>query len=125
MSHSFDPKDFLVFAETLLDSNLKEAHFRTAVSRAYYAAYLVAFRKAKYRYSAIWNTAFKEQEGYHVALQVTFSNAEQEEISAKLSGLLGERKAADYDLTEDIDFERAKDAIQLGKDLIKLIEDDP
>jgi len=125
MSHSFDPRDFLAFAQTLLDQSLKEVHFRTAISRAYYAAYLVAFQKARYRYSALWKKAFNEKEGYHVALQVTFSDANQGEISDKLSGLWGERKAADYELGEDIDFERAKDAIELGKDLIQLIESDP
>ena len=36
-----------------------------------------------------------------------------------------ERKAADYDLTEQMDFERAKDAIELGQDLIDMIEADP
>src|SRR3989442_103133 len=105
MSHSCDPKDFLVFAQTLLDPKLKETHFRTAVSRAYYAAYLVGFRKAIYRYSGLWKIAFNEKEGYHVALQVTFSNANQDKISSKLAGLFSERKAADYDLGEDIDFD--------------------
>jgi uncharacterized protein (UPF0332 family) len=92
-------EDFLVVAQSLA-SGTTEAEWRTAVSRAYYAAFHVARR-------LLGDLGFQVPQGdqAHAYLWMRLGNCGEATISAagpQLNRLRGDRNRADYDLHHDI-----------------------
>ena len=110
-------------AEKLAEKTNSEEHFRTAINRAYYAAYVLGTLKltgSKEMYEA-----GSETDSYHEQLQIAFSKRKKHNISAKLSELFEKRVIADYYPDSKVEHSSADNGVQLGRNLVKLIEDAP
>lgn len=108
---SFEPQDFLLVAKFLAENENAvlpdNARIRTAISRAYYAAYLVARRYAE-RNGLKLESRYDSRGGVHQQLL----NALEEELKTNrgkgkgqifaFEQLLASRKLADYELGADI-----------------------
>lgn len=110
----FDPYVFLEVAKDLAAQEYHEGRLRTAVSRAYYAAMLIA--RAKMRVTA------RRDVGYKVvgALKASRSLGG---LGSKLDALIRMRRAADYELipenTHLRDWDRNwKTAVALAEDIV-------
>jgi len=113
----------LKLAETLLGPNGGEEHFRTAVNRAYYSAYLTGLLKL--RSSWALSDAKSETESVHEQLRKAFVKLGQPRISDKLAELFRQRVIADYYPDENMEYSVAKNNVTLGGYIVDLIEADP
>lgn len=113
----------MLLAEKLAEKSNSEEHFRTAINRAYYAAYVLGTLKLSG--SIEMYEATKESVSYHEQLQIAFSKKGKHNISAKLSELFEKRVIADYFPDSNIEYSSADNGVQLGRNLVKLIEGDP
>lgn len=91
---AFDPQHFLDLATKLTnDTNYSdEARYRTAISRAYYAAYLVGRKKLEST-----GYTFSKEENTHETV-VVFIRKKNPVIGDMLSQLRKKRNHADYEL---------------------------
>jgi uncharacterized protein (UPF0332 family) len=120
---SFDWSDFLPLAEDLTaadrDAN-REACLRTAISRAYYAAFGVARHRARAARLATRQSA--AEHGEIAAFYTKQYGKTGEEIAIALGRLRNRRNAADY----DDDFAYVEDicllSIEDARDLLRLLD---
>lgn len=92
----FDPEEWLTVAEQCCRSEREEAHLRTALNRAYYAALL----STRQRIERAMGTGVVPRFGTHSAiLRAVHSGGPRfERIHSALQGLRRVREAADYEL---------------------------
>ncbi len=69
--------------------------------------------------------ASNETKSYHLQLQIAFSKKKQYGISAKLGELFRQRVTADYFPDAKVEPSNAKNGVDLGRNLLELIESDP
>lgn len=129
-----DGRLFLGVARFLRNKDADEAAFRSAISRAYYACFLVARQKAfnecnlQIRKKA---RIFGEKGIRHESLQNYLKNSDKDvirQLGEDLSGLCGNRNEADYNMSINMNADDAKDAIESAEmflsDLDKLQAND-
>jgi hypothetical protein len=115
-----NPRDFLLVAEDLLEGT-READWRSAVSRAYYAAFLVAaelFRDAGFRVPPDGNG--------HAYVYLRLNNCGREEVidtGAALWDLRGTRNWADYDMATPLALEVGVRAVADARRLVRFLDD--
>jgi hypothetical protein len=100
-----------------------EAQFRTAINRAYYAAYLTSI--VKLRGSWALAQAKGETDSYHEQIRRAFVHLQKPNISDKLADLFDQRVIADYYPDETMGRSSARNGVDLGTDIVELIEADP
>ncbi|MFZ8803405.1 MAG: HEPN domain-containing protein [Candidatus Calescibacterium sp.] len=117
---SFDWKLYVQLAEELIDfyrsEALKEAYFRSAISRAYYGVFCIGrnFLKSKGKTIPPIDTHKFVREQFKRS-----SDMIERKIGENLARLWKERKDSDYEDTADINRERAKTACELAKRLLQ------
>jgi uncharacterized protein (UPF0332 family) len=117
---SFDWKLYVQLAEELIDfyrsEALKEACFRSAISRAYYCVFCIArnFLKSKGKTIPPIDTHKFVREQFKRSSDII-----ERKIGENLARLWKERKDSDYEDTADINRERAKTACELAKRLLQ------
>lgn len=115
------PDAFLKLADNLIYKNSDSANIRTAISRFYYGTYhlsLLLINTVDIQLPR--TTEIKETEkagrGDHIKLQECFRNSKNDnlkQIGNKLSNLHGDRKKADYELSNtDIENKKNVEFIQ-------------
>jgi uncharacterized protein (UPF0332 family) len=114
-----DPHQFLDVADEL-SRGLSEAEWRSAVSRAYYAAFHVArnlFETCGFR--------VPQAEQAHGYLWLRLSNSghpDIDQIGPQLRRLRSDRNWADYDLHHPLPQEMALSSVSRASDIIKLLD---
>jgi uncharacterized protein (UPF0332 family) len=113
-------RDFLQTAWSLLEED-QEAAWRSAVSRAYYAAFHVARQ-------LLMGQGFRvpRADQAHAYLWFRLSNGGQVDVQnagIQLGFLRQERNKADYDLERAFDPKSASDRVQMATDIIRLLDD--
>lgn len=113
---SFDWKTFLACAETLAKAQ-DEAAKRSAISRAYYAAYNVVRVFLQVRpppdsdsHKYVWDAALND------------SRREVKSLAAKGDRLKKRRRNADYDPTFDALEWNTKDSLEVARKMIEAVE---
>jgi uncharacterized protein (UPF0332 family) len=112
-------RDFLDVADELA-TGIREADWRSAASRAYYAAFHVA-RQLLQR----CGFAVPQAEQAHGYLWLRLSNAGQPDIARagrELRNLRTDRNEGDYDIDDPFDQQLAVDAVQHASDVINLLD---
>ena len=112
-------RDFLLLA-TRLATGAAEADWRTAVSRAYYAAFHVARRLF-----ADWNFTVPRADRAHQYLVFRLSNSGEsavEQAGRDLETLRRLRNRADYDDVPAITQPQAAAAVQLAEGIIQVLD---
>ena len=111
----FSPEDFLRVSEDILAGDGSEAHYRTVVNRAYYAAFGYAVEEF----------GLKVFDGsVHRVTYNTLKNSTQTEyINAgiKLELLFKKRKEADYNYSVRIKRHTSEYSIKEAKEIIQLL----
>jgi uncharacterized protein (UPF0332 family) len=115
-----NPRDFLLVAEDLLEAS-READWRTAISRAYYAAYLVAvalFRDASFEVPP-------DTKGHnHVYVRLNnCGRAEVIEAAVLLRELRDWRNLADYVMHRRLDLRDAIEQVDAAREIIRLLDE--
>ena len=113
------PRDLLEVADDLL-GGLKEAHWRSAVSRAYYAA----FHEARHLLRQCGFVVPKGEQA-HAYLWLRLSNCGHPDLAhagAELNDLRSHRNWADYDFDQPLDQLTAADYVQAARDVVQLLE---
>jgi len=123
-----DGKLFLGTARFLRHEGTDEAAFRSAVSRAYYACYIVARNVA---YNACTNQSLKKKAGISKEEKIRHENlryylmasskTEIKTLAADLAGLSGNRNDADYKMNQKITVDDAQDAIEEAEVFIETL----
>ncbi len=112
-------RDLLEVADDLLGGP-KEAHWRSAVSRAYYAA----FHDARQLLRGC-GFAPPRAEQAHAYLWLRLSNCGHPDLAhagAELNDLRGQRNWADYDFERPLEQSTAGDYVQAARDVVQLLE---
>lgn len=112
-------RDLLEVADDLLGF-LKEAHWRSAVSRAYYAA----FHEARKLLRQLGFVAPKGEQA-HAYLWLRLSNCGHSDLAhagAELNDLRSQRNWADYDLDQSLEQFSAADYVEAARDIVILLE---
>ena len=115
-----NPRDFLLVADDLLEG-MREADWRTAVSRAYYAAFLVAvelFREAGF--------AVPQDQGGHKYVYRRLNNSGREEVvtaADHLRTLRTSRNLADYEVRGRLQLREAVRQVALARTVIRLLDE--
>jgi uncharacterized protein (UPF0332 family) len=115
-----NPRDFLEVADELA-SGIREADWRTAASRAYYAAFHVCRRLME---QCGFDVPRAEQA--HAYLWLRLSNSGQPDIQQagdNLRNLRTARNEADYDLNKLFAHRPAVVAVEVGTDIVNLLEE--
>jgi uncharacterized protein (UPF0332 family) len=115
-----DESGFLEVANDL-SIGLREADWRSAISRAYYAA----FHKAR-RLLRFGGFTVPRAEQAHAYLWLRLSNCQHPlvvDAGLSLNDLRSARNAADYDLDVAVDSQTAIDHVGLALDIIQLLHD--
>lgn len=120
MSKRFDPESFLEIAKELreiknLDYNGK---LRTAISRAYYAAFL----KAQIKLQSLGHK-FQDVHRIHADVRENLQMRKKSNIASKLNSLFEIRVRADYKINARIDNSLYNQSITLSENIINLIDD--
>jgi uncharacterized protein (UPF0332 family) len=113
------PRDLLEVADDLL-GGLKEAHWRSAVSRAYYAD----FHEARLLLRQCGFAAARGEQA-HAYLWLRLSNCGHPDLAhagAELNDLRSQRNWADYDFDQPLDQSTAADYVQAARDVVQLLE---
>lgn len=114
------PDDFLSSADACLQASTtptKEAHLRSSISRAYYAA----FHHAKARAQGLHGIMVAPP-AEHTKLIKALQNHHHQALRTagnRLNGLYGKRLKADYYLTDDLSESDAKTALKAARTLIR------
>lgn len=114
-----DPHDYLEVAWTLLEGD-REAEWRSALSRAYYAAFHVARRLLLQ-----CGFAVPRADQAHAFLWLRLSNSghpDVRKVGIQLNDLRQARNRADYDLERSVDEISALDKVQLAADILELLD---
>lgn len=112
-------RDLLEVADELL-GGLKEAYWRSAVSRAYYAA----FHEARH---LLQRCGFRppRTERAHLYLSRRLSNCGHQDLAhagAELHDLRGQRNSADYDFGRHFDQTMSMDYVEAAREIVELFE---
>lgn len=127
MSSDFDWKQYLYFALYLMEQGdiepNKQAQMRTAVSRAYYAAFKIAFNYLE----TIGKIAPHQQNeaNFHKSVKDLFRDdhdKQWKEIGNNLGKLRIQRNYADYDESYHFDSKDTKALTLLAKSVIERLE---
>ena len=120
---AFAPKEFLSFADKLMASSERpEALIRTAISRAYYAAFLEARERVRRIYPQDF-VKLQRPADVHALVRDLLKRKGQFSLSDKLFSLFLERGHADYDLTPPLDdLVRAEKATKLSQDIFARLQ---
>ena len=115
MLSRFDPKIFLKIAiylkdESYIDNN---GRYRTAISRAYYAAFLFAKERTGRYFS---------KDKIHGTVRDHYKSIYRDDIADKLNQLFDHRVDADYDLKTLIDRQICEKCILISEKIIDLVE---
>ncbi len=115
-----DPHDYLEVAWSLLEGS-REAEWRSALSRAYYAAFHIARQ-------LLTQCGFAVPRGdqAHAYLWLRLSNAGHPDVhyvGTKLNDLRKARNRADYELEHSVDAASALEKVQAAADIIELLDD--
>jgi len=112
-----EPSDFLDLADKLSsDPELGEASYRTAISRAYYAAFHeVVQRYANKKGLELSNLIFENHQNFIRKLKEERSFGEFRKIGNQLHGLKKDRTRADYKLDQDIATPMVKKSITISR----------
>lgn len=125
----FNPQYFLELAKQLYTDqdyeHINEAAFRTAISRAYYATFLIFREKIRNR---LKNTSLMEK--FNEVSEKGVAHACIKKIIKRTEGFLGEmysrllllRKISDYELNVTIMDKDAEEAVEIAAELIKFSE---
>ena len=119
-----DPRNFLSTAELLTNPDYEdgeEADWRSAISRAYYAAFLVA-RALLNDMGFHIRRKFAHQDVQDHFTYSTFESRRGIKIHKRLLRLLDKRKDADYVMNDEIQFNRSDAEYWIG-DARKIIEE--
>jgi hypothetical protein len=115
-----NPRDFLEQAEELIEGS-REVDWRSAISRAYYAAFLVA----RDLFSRIGFVVPGDQ-GSHAYLWMRLNNSGRDEV-IEAAGLLHDlrqaRGDADYDMRRRVYHRDASDHVDHASQVIHLLDD--
>jgi uncharacterized protein (UPF0332 family) len=114
---SFDFRDYLVVARFLADRSGSEARYRSAVSRAYYAAYHVARPKAQRRDTTI--TAGDHKKVWQAL------RGEDRAVASKGERLRKSRVWADYRPENQLPQSEATLAVQWAEELVTALNGIP
>lgn len=115
-----NPRDFLLVAVDLLEGT-RQADWRTAVSRAYYAAFLVAvelFREAGF--------VLPPDQKAHQYVYERLNNCGRTEVidaAERLRDLRIWRNRADYSLQQPLEEEDAFDQVASAQRAVRLLDD--
>ena len=90
---TFNPKDFYELAQWLVDQRKDESSFRTAISRVYYAAHLIALEKLVQK---SWTPKGRGED--HDGVIRELRNRRFRQLGDHLKRLLELREHADYHL---------------------------
>ena len=115
----FNPDDFLILANKLIDDNdyTDESRYRTVIGRAYYSAFLTAYKKFLEK-----GRNFPNVDRIHMDVRKALQN-EMSKIGNKLEKLHEDyRVPSDYYLVEHIDRRMAEDSIRLSQIIISAIK---
>jgi hypothetical protein len=118
--YTFQPYRFLELADYLVDNSThkdEECRFRTAAGRAYYAAFLITYKKMQ-----DFGSLFRDKQHIHretiEALQKYDSG-----LSSKLNTLFDIRVDADYNMDVKIGRGRSLNCLKLSQRIIKQVID--
>lgn len=115
-----NPREFLVTARTLNSNQgigFSEAVYRTAVGRAYYAAFLEAREKASLGH--VRSDSHKVVIDHYNSLS---TNTAGPQIANKLRSLSAKRKDADYELSRSFSGREATAAIKTSESIFKALD---
>jgi uncharacterized protein (UPF0332 family) len=115
-----NPRDFLDQAQELIEGE-REVDWRSAASRAYYAAFLVACEVLQ---SA--GFVLPGDQKSHAYVWLRLSNCGRAEVSAAgadLSDLRQYRGRADYDMKRPIDHHDAARRVDLASQVVRVLDD--
>ena len=123
---NFSWRDYLTIAYELCEKNNTEAHFRIAISRAYYAIFNILRLKAGYHNKKDVShqdfiTALKELDEKVVA-KLGLDDAKIQFIGVKLDFLRKERNFADYDGLERFDKNRTIKNLEKATEILELFD---
>lgn len=129
MTKAFIPDHLLDLAKYLQDKEFSNDTFdlqcvyRTVVNRAYYATYLHArewiFDHGPYNNLESYSDG---KSGYHKAVILGLNSLKQYRAGSKLGDFKDLREKADYKLVEIISDDDAKHALNLARDIFKLLK---
>lgn len=109
----FDPLKFLTLAEQLaVNAGVDEAHYRSAVSRAYYALFLLARQRLEATGRFVPST---RGDDHRDVIAVLRSMSQRD--GDQLDKLRAERNRADYNLGVYVSQGHAQHAVAIGKAL--------
>lgn len=109
----FDPLGFLTLAEQLVnDSAAAEAHYRSALSRAYYGLFLLARERLAAKGLFVPLTSGEDHRDV-----ITRLRSMSQRTGDQLDSLRTNRNRADYNLAIHISLRHARQAIGLAKAL--------
>ncbi len=114
-----EPRQFLYLAERLAEHGAYPVEFRSAISRAYYAAFhfgLILLREMGF--SIVQNASAHEEVYQHLNYS---GDDELAKAASKMNDLRTRRNHADYELNRS-DVERKKNARMLVQQAARLIE---
>lgn len=109
-------EDSLRAAEALL----RDGHYRSSVSRAYYAAYCAATHEIVQKlttFSHGWKNPTHEKVPVYVQSNLTLSQTKKDAVAALINGLRLLREDADYRPQESIDAQTAQECIRDARDV--------
>lgn len=119
MQVSYDPRQFLEIADRLIRDRHyeREGRIRTAIGRAYYAAFLVAMKRLQEL-----GHSFRRIQRLHKDVIDRLMKDKYYSIGSKLNTLLDYRVDADYKMSALITPRLAESSIRLAEAIIGAIE---
>lgn len=116
--NEFDPESWLTVAELCCKSEQGEAHLRTAINRAYYAALLSTKQRIEQAMGA--GSVPRVQTHTTILNAVRSGGPKFEQIHSALSRLKRAREAADYELqNRPLRRRWVRSRVRLSRDLIR------
>lgn len=119
MLASHNPKNFLVLARNLLsdDDYNFETRIRTAIGRAYYAAFLASKEKQERR-----GHRFPDDHKIHMAVIESFQDDHLSSIASKLDELRDYRSEADYHMNNYCSRADGDKCLALARNIFEMLE---
>jgi len=118
---SFSWKDYLTLAERLVnhpDSTVDEASFRTATSRAYYAAFGESKDYAVRKLGFVAKGWSKD----HQLLRTAFEGAGMNDVAQSLGRLREWRNDCDYDSAAPVSAQYSTNAVAVAKKILQKLK---
>lgn len=117
-----DPDRFYYQAQRLMTTQTNnEEDFRTAISRAYYSVFLIAWYRIMDKRPDLLRL-YKEDESKHYKVKRALKILRHGNISGKLNSLSRARGTADYEMETPVDRTFANDELLLAKDIRGLLK---